>query len=174
MIGIVSGTNRREALSPKIAEYYKQLLDSEGAATEIIDLRDLPEDFAFSALYDQKGKNPEFQEFQERVNRCEKYVFIVPEYNGSFPGVLKAFIDGLQYPKSFKGKKAAIVGLSSGSQGAALGMSHLVDIFNYLGMHVLARRPRLSNLESSFQNGEFSNKSYGDQLKQQAKELNSF
>ena len=59
MIGIVSGTNRREALSPKIAEYYKQLLDSEGAATEIIDLRDLPEDFAFSALYDQKGKNPE-------------------------------------------------------------------------------------------------------------------
>ena len=40
-------------------------------------------------------------------------------------------------------KKAALVGISSGVQGAGLALSHLTDIFNYCGMHVLAQKPKL-------------------------------
>ena len=74
----------------------------------------------------------------EKIQSCDKFVFVVPEYNGSFPGVFKAFVDGLKYPASFKDKKCALVGISSGTQGGALALSHLTDIFNYLGMNVLA------------------------------------
>ena len=39
------------------------------------------------------------------MSQSEKFVFIVPEYNGSFPGVLKTFIDGLAFPDTFEQKK---------------------------------------------------------------------
>ena len=41
----------------------------------------------------------------------------MPQYNGSFPGVFKAFIDGYAYPNVFKGDKAALVGVSKGFRG---------------------------------------------------------
>ena len=66
-----------------------------------------------------------------------KLVIIVPEYNASFPGVLKAFIDGLTYPGGIQGKKAALVGLSGGGQGGLLAMTHLTDVLMYLGTTVL-------------------------------------
>ncbi len=174
MISIISGTNRNNATSLEVAGYYMGLLQELGQDCRVIDLNQLPRDFAFSALYDEHGNNPEFNRFQEMVDESSKFVFIVPEYNGSFPGVLKTFIDGLKIPGSFKGKKAAIVGLSSGTQGAALAMSHLVDILNYLGAHVLAKRPRLSKLDESFDGREFSDDYYSRILKAQAEELIDF
>jgi chromate reductase, NAD(P)H dehydrogenase (quinone) len=161
-------------MSAKICHYYEKILSGMGEECQFIDLNLLPVDFIFSCLYENAGKNPDFFSFQEKVTASNKFIFIVPEYNGSFPGVLKAFIDGLKFPDSFKGKKAAIVGLSAGNQGAALAMSHLVDILNFLGMHVLAKRPRLTNMENSFSEGEFQNKYYSKMLNEQAKELISF
>ncbi len=171
MITVISSTNRNNALSLQIAEYYLQLLKEKGADCQLLDLRDLPVDFIETALYDNKGNNPEFNVFQDKILKSEKLVFIIPEYNGSFPGVLKAFIDGLAFPKSFKGKKAAVVGISAGDQGAALAMSHLVDILNYLGVHVLAKRPRLPNADNEFEDGTFSNPRYDQRLRQQVEEL---
>ena len=108
------------------------------------------------------------------MKSSEKFVFIVPEYNGSFPGVLKAFIDGLEYPGTFRGKKCALVGLSSGVQGAGLALSHLTDIFNYCGMHVLALKPKLARIEANMEDTKITNQLYNDLLKEQALSLLSF
>jgi len=149
---IVSSTNRKGANSFLIGTIYKNLLIQKGITAQIIDLEKLPPDFVFSALYDNANKNAVFNTFQEIITNSQKLIFIVPEYNGSFPGVLKAFIDGLDYPNSFKNKKAALVGHSSGTQGSALALSHLTDIFNYLGMHVYAMKPRLLQIEKHLDN----------------------
>lgn len=146
---IISSTNRKGALSYQLAWVYKKLMAEAGIEANLIDLEQLPPDFIFTALYDNSKKNQVFNEFQRVISDSQKFVFIVPEYNGSFPGVLKSFIDGLEYPASFKNKKAALVGISSGNQGSALALSHLTDIFNYLGMHVLAHKPRLMRIESN-------------------------
>ena len=171
---IISGTNRKEALSPLCAEAYAQIANSEGIETEIIDLRDLPVDFTASALYGNAGKNEDFNAMREKMKLAEKFVFIVPEYNGSFPGVLMSFIDGLQYPDTFTGKKAAMIGVSSGMLGSTHAMSHLTDILNYCGTHVLARKPRLTSISKSFEGGKFTNESYLDQMKKQIRELINF
>jgi chromate reductase len=81
-------------------------------------------------------------------------VFIVPEYNGSFPGVLKVFIDGLNFPNSFIHKKTAIVGISDGVQGGAIALSHLTDIFHYLGLNVLAQKVKIPFLKKNFVDGK--------------------
>ncbi len=154
MISIVVGTNRQNAVSKQIAQYYKNLFENEEIEAQVIDLELLPHDFTFSSLYQNSGKNQDFNALRQMVESSEKFVFIVPEYNGSFPGVLKAFIDGLSYPNALIHKKAALVGISDGVQGGALALSHLTDVFHYLGLHVLAQRVKIPFLKKNFVNGK--------------------
>ncbi|MCK5639117.1 MAG: NAD(P)H-dependent oxidoreductase, partial [Flavobacteriaceae bacterium] len=163
-----------KALSPTVASSYAQLAKNAGIEAEIIDLRNLPHDFTISALYDKSGKHPEFNKLREKMKEANKFVFIVPEYNGSFPGVLKAFIDGLDFPDTFTGKKAALVGISAGMLGSSHAMSHLTDILNYCGTHVLARKPRLTRISGYLENGKLTHEPYIGQLQKQIQELINF
>ncbi|MCE7994415.1 MAG: NAD(P)H-dependent oxidoreductase [Roseivirga sp.] len=174
MITIVVGTNRKNSVSRQVADYYKSILDNKGATSQVVDLVDLPGDFPTSALYEENGNNSDFNTIREKVQSAEKLVFVVPEYNGSFPGVLKAFIDGLKYPEGLRDKKSALIGLSSGVQGGVFAMSHLTDIFNYLGMHVLALKPKLAGIEQNFSEGKVTNNLYNQLLNDQAEKLISF
>lgn len=174
MISIISATNRPNSRSIRIAEYYQKLLTSKGVESVIIDLAQLPEDFVFSALYHNVRKNEAFNSFIEQINKSEKFVFIVPEYNGSFPGVLKAFIDGLDFPASFKNKKAALVGISSGIMAGALALSHLTDILNYLGLHILAIKPRLPRIQHLLVDGKINDTFLETLMNEQAESLIAF
>ncbi|SMD32739.1 NAD(P)H-dependent FMN reductase [Reichenbachiella faecimaris] len=173
MITIISSTNRKNSVSKKLAHIYQGILEDKKIETEMIYLDELPEDFIATALYDQSGKNKLFNTFREKMLRAEKMVFIVPEYNGSFPGVLKAFIDGLAFPNTFRDKKAALVGISSGVQGAGLALSHLTDIFNYCGTHVLAQKPKLSRIEENLTENNLS-ELYHSLLEEQVDKLLRF
>lgn len=173
-IVIIAGTNRNDSVSAQVAAYYKNILADLGQEAVILDLKELPADFISTALYEKAGKNKSFNTFRNTVLRSEKFVFIVPEYNGSFPGVLKAFIDGLEYPDSLKNKKCALVGLSSGIQGAGLALSHLTDILNYCGTHVLALKVKLAFIDKYFSDGDITNDIYRDLLASQARDLIEF
>ncbi len=174
MIKIILGTNRKNSVSKLIALQYQQILKEKGADSEILELEDLPADFIETALYENNGKNEEFNQFHQRVSQGKKFVFIVPEYNGSFPGVLKTFIDGMTYPNNFRNKKAALVGLSSGIGGGGIALSHLTDIFHYLGMHVLALKPKLAKIEQNMSDNLLTNKLYLELLHTQAEMLLEF
>ncbi|MDX2306579.1 MAG: NAD(P)H-dependent oxidoreductase [Microscillaceae bacterium] len=174
MIIIISCTNRKQSVSKKVSLYYQQLLTERGVNSRILDLEGLPIDFIHSALYENSGKNPAFNQYQEIIDAHEKFVFVVPEYNGSFPGVLKTFIDGLRYPDSFRNKKAALVGLSSGMQGGALALSHLNDILSYLGTDVLGLRVKLHQIGANLENGRISNKIFNQFIEQQIQKLLDF
>ncbi|MBV6646109.1 MAG: NAD(P)H-dependent oxidoreductase [Cyclobacteriaceae bacterium] len=175
MISIICSTNRTNAVSKTISRIYQDILAKENAESILIDLADLPGDFIISALYENSGKNPAFNPIRQQMKKSEKFVFIVPEYNGSFPGVLKAFIDGLEFPSTFCHKKCALVGLSSGVQGGGLALSHLTDIFNYCGMHVLANKPKLAQIEDHLSSeGYIKSEGYQKRLEKQAKELIQF
>lgn len=174
MITIVSSTNRKNSNTAIIAGIYQELLKKEGEASEIIHLTDMPADFISSALYEFGGKNLQFNEVRDKMMKAQKFVFIMPEYNGSFPGVLKAFIDGLKFPDTFTGKKCAMVGLSSGIQGAVLAMSHMTDIMNYCGTSVLSQKPKLSGIEKHLDGGKLTNPLYIQLLKDQIRAFIKF
>ncbi len=173
-ITVIASTNRNDSMSNQIALLYKKMLKEKGVEAGLINLGDLPDDFAFSALYENAGKNGDFNTFRTIMAESEKFVFIVPEYNGSFPGVLKTFIDGLKFPDTFTDKKCALVGISAGVQGAGLALSHLTDIFNYCGTQVLAQKPKLARIESHFENGAITNPLYAELLDDQVTRLINF
>lgn len=174
MITVIAGTNRIGSLTLQIAHLYKQLLTESGAQANILDLSQLPRDFAFSALYDNGGKNPDFTAFHQQAAQSEKLVFIIPEYNGSFPGVLKTFLDGMPYPNPWKHRKAALVGLSSGPQGGAPALSHFTDVLHYLGIHVLAHRVKMPFIEKHMTDNRLHNENYLRQLNNQISHLLAF
>ena len=166
-IVVVSGTNNKNALTAQVADYYATLLHKRGCGNQVLKLADLPADFTVSALYENNGKNAAFNHLRVIMETAQKYVFIIPEYNGSFPGVFKAFIDGLKFPDTFSGKKCAMVGVSKGPQGGGFAMSHLTDIFHYLKMHVYPLKPRLSNIRDSQLATVLANVQYTQLLEEQ-------
>ena len=175
MIAVISGTNRPRSTTRRVADFYLQYLAAHHAPATLVDLADLPADFTTTALYGNVGQNPAFNALAARAAAASKLVFIVPEYNYSFPGVLKAFIDGLPYPGGIRYKKAALVGLAAGAQGGAVALSHLTDVLHYLGTTVLPVQPRLAFINQHFsREGEFTQPLYAQLLAEQAQALLAF
>lgn len=168
---IVVGTNRKDANSRTVAAYYQRLLRDMGEPSRFLDLIDLPPDFLSTALYENNGKNQAFNDLRQLLETHDRFVFVVPEYNCSFPGVLKAFIDGLDYPSKLAGKKAALVGVSTGMQGGALAISHFTDILHYMDMKVLSTKPTLAFVHEHLKDTEITHPVYRQLLEQQAEEL---
>lgn len=155
-----------------MADFYATLLDELGAAYQFLDLVDLPADFLNEALYHKAGQHEAFNRLIAPLDQSEKLVIFAPEYNCSIPGALKAFIDGLPYPGGIRGKQAALVSLSSGSQGGSLALSHLTDILFYLGTAVLPQRVRLPHINQHLsKEGEITDPLLRQVLREQAEAL---
>lgn len=131
---IISGTNRPGNLSIGVARQYAQLLKAGGIDSNLFSLESLPEDFLSSDLYGNRSQS--FQEINQQILSTPHLLFVVPEYNGSIPGILKLFIDACDYPQSFRNKEVWMVGLSAGRSGNRVGCLHLRDIMNFLGSTV--------------------------------------
>ncbi len=77
----------------------------------------------------------------------KKFIFIVPEYNGSYPGVLKALIDNSDIRKVWNFKKALLTGVATGRAGNLRGMDHLSDTLHYLKMTVFYNKLPISVID---------------------------
>ncbi|MCB0761555.1 MAG: NAD(P)H-dependent oxidoreductase [Flavobacteriales bacterium] len=146
MITIVCGTNRPNSNSHKIAAFYSAELEKQGVEWSYVQLEDLPRDFLFADMFGNRTGYMQ-QLIDEKIQPASKFVFVIPEYNGGFPGVLKAFTDSIP-PAMFHGKKAGLVGLSSGHTGSLRGMDQFSNVLNYLRVNVLFSKPKLSHVES--------------------------
>lgn len=147
---IISGTNRLGSNSLKVAEYYKKELNKKGEDWQVLSLTDLPHDILFTDLYGKRSTA--FAPIQELVAKAQKFVFIIPEYNGSYPGVLKTFIDACAYPVSFYHKKAALVGVSTGKYGNIRGVDHFTGVCNYMRMHVMPLKIHIPSIQGELNN----------------------
>jgi len=144
MVTIIASTNRPNSSTLKVAKYYQARLKEKGLETNLFSLMDLPADLISTDLY---GKRSEaFKPIQEMIHQTEKFLFVIPEYNGSFPGVLKVLIDACDFPGSFYEKKAALVGVSSGKYGNIRGIDHFNGVCGYVHLHVLPLRIHIANI----------------------------
>lgn len=135
MTTIIAGTNRLESHTLKLAVYYQKRLKEKGLDTGLLSLADLPGSLIHADMYGKESA--EFKPFQDIIDHTDKFLFVIPEYNGSFPGILKLFIDSCRYPGSFSGKKAALLGLSTGKYGNVRGVDHFTSVCHYMNLHIL-------------------------------------
>ncbi len=144
MIQVISGTNRPGSRSRVLSDLIANLYRTEGEACEVLDLCELPWAELNGSYYDQP--KPESLRSQiEKVNRADGLVLVVAEYNGSFPGALKHFIDHWEYPKSFEFRPVSFVGLG-GRFGGLRAVEHLQQVFGYRNAFIYPERLFIQNI----------------------------
>jgi chromate reductase, NAD(P)H dehydrogenase (quinone) len=134
MITVISGTNKKGSLTRLIAQNYLQRIRNAGAEAKLLALDEVDYSFVSSAMFSTRpAAVTAIQE--EYFNGASVFVFVVPEYNGSFPGILKLLIDAFDVKAAFENKKAALVGVATGRAGNLRGLDHLTGILHH--MHVM-------------------------------------
>ena len=173
MITVISGTNRPSSNTRKVAGLVHGLLEKNGEETVLLDLAELPAEIFADSAYASKPES--FASFQDAVISTDGVLTVVPEYNGSFPGVLKYFIDMLRFPESLYEKPAAFVGLSAGRWGGVRAVEQLEMVFQYRHAHLFGRRCFIPGINNALDDtGHFEDPETVDRLHKTALDFAAF
>lgn len=141
---IISGTNRKDSNTYKIARQYQQALADKHIPSQLLSLETV----------DLSSRNEGYKLMEkDSLIPSAKFIFISPEYNGSIPGVLKTLLDLSDYKKVWWGKKALLTGVSTGRSGNVRGMEHLTSILNYMKVVVHPNKLPISSVDKLLNGG---------------------
>ncbi len=136
-IGIVVGSIRTASINKKLALAITKLAPKE-FSFKFLAIDDLP-------LYNQDhdaSPHDNVKRLKAEIAASHGLLFVTPEYNRSIPGVLKNALDHASRPygqSAWKGKPAAVIGISPGMTGTALAQQHLRNILAYLDIPTLGQ-----------------------------------
>jgi chromate reductase, NAD(P)H dehydrogenase (quinone) len=134
MITIISGTNR-DNNTKRVAREYQRFLKEKNIDSLLLAL-------------DEKTvfvRDDDFIKMEkEYLEPASKFIIIMPEYNGSYPGILKLMMDNTDISKVWWHKKVLLTGVSTGRAGNLRGMDHLTGSLLYLKMIVHPNRLPIS------------------------------
>jgi NAD(P)H-dependent FMN reductase len=126
-IPVLLGTVRQGRSSAHAARFVMARLASRlGVETELIDIAALP------LRTNDAGEATKDATLSAQLTRADGLVIVSPEYNHSFPGLLKHVLDG--YLKEYIHKAAGVVGVSAGTFGGARGIQGLLPVLRELGL----------------------------------------
>ena len=126
-IPLVLGTARQGRESEHAARFvFEQTKKRAGVETELIDVRTLP------MKLDDAGEQMKDPKFSATIDRCDALIIVTPEYNHSFPGLLKHALD--MNLKEYIHKAVGICGVSAGSFGGARVIENLLPVMRELGL----------------------------------------
>lgn len=149
-LGIIVGSLRRDSWNRRVAEKVAALLP-DSVEARFIDISKLP----FYNEDDDKQTPPaSYVEFRKELDECDGFLFATPEYNRSFPGLIKNAIDvgSRPYGKSkWNGKPAALISASPGTFGGIASSLQLQQTLGFLNLKML-RQPEvaLSHIHKAF------------------------
>jgi chromate reductase, NAD(P)H dehydrogenase (quinone) len=163
MYTIISGTNRHGSNTLKVAREYQHFLKNKGIDATLLSLENinlLSRDAAFHRIEN------------EIIKPTTHFIFIAPEYNGSFPGILKMLFDNSSSHAIWWNKKALLAGVSTGRAGNLRGMEHLAGVLNYLRVTVYPNLLPISIVNKLMdENGRFTDTASIDVINKQLDEF---
>lgn len=121
-IALIYGSTREGRLCDKIALWASaQIARHPEFALEVIDPKAL--DLTYRH---EKTDQPAVMDLKQRIDRADAYVVVTPEYNHSYPAVLKFIIDSAY--DEWRAKPVAFVSYG-GSAGGVRAVEHLRTVF---------------------------------------------
>ncbi|MEX1212328.1 MAG: NAD(P)H-dependent oxidoreductase [Balneolaceae bacterium] len=128
-LSILSCTDRPDANAHRIAESLEPLYRDFGADVHRHSLCEFPHADVVGGTYG--STLPSVEAYNREVMDADSYLWIVPEYNGGFPGILKLFFDYLPFPEALNRKPIALIGEADGRFGAMRPVEQLQDLLIY-------------------------------------------
>jgi NAD(P)H-dependent FMN reductase len=142
-IPVILGTTRKGRMSAHVARFMVgQIERRQGVATELIDIGEIP------MPIDDAGDGVKDGAFSEKMARADALVIVTPEYNHSFPGLLKHVLDTCL--KEYIHKAAGIVGVSAGPFGGVRAIQDFLPVIRELGMVNIFWDVNFGNVASVF------------------------
>jgi NAD(P)H-dependent FMN reductase len=126
-IPVILGTTRKGRMSANVAGFIVgQIENRNGVVTDLIDISKVP------MPLDDAGEGIKDPAFAQKMMMADALVIVTPEYNHSFPGLLKHVLDSCL--KEYIHKAAGIVGVSAGPFGGIRAIQDLLPVIRELGL----------------------------------------
>src|SRR2546423_12219016 len=126
-IPVILGTARQGRESEHAARFvFEQIKKRAGVETEFIDVRSLP------MKLDDAGEQMKDPKFASTIERCDALLIVTPEYNHSYPGLLKHALD--MCLEEYIHKAVGICGVSAGPFGGPRVIEALLPVMRELGL----------------------------------------
>ena len=147
----------------KVAKEYQRILKEKSIDSVLLSLEGV----------NLLTRDAEFEKIEnELIIPTNNYIFISPEYNGSFPGALKLLFDTGKSHALWWHKKALLTGVSTGRAGNLRGMDHLAGVLNHVKVTVLPNQLPISSVDKLMDDeGHFTDKGTIKAINQQLDEF---
>jgi chromate reductase len=131
----ISGSLRKASFNTALLRAAQQEAPAD-VSIEIYDYSDIP---LYNGDVEAAGFPATAQRLKDRVLKADAIIFAVPEYNYSFPGVLKNAIDWASRPygKSAWANKPVALVSTGGGLGASRAQYQIRQVLASQGMHIL-------------------------------------
>jgi NAD(P)H-dependent FMN reductase len=124
---VIIGTPRQGRLTEPAANFvFGEMSKRNDIETELIDIRKIP------VAMDDAGEALKDSQFSAKVALADGLILVVPEYNHSFPGLLKHVLD--TNLKEYVHKAVGVCGVSAGPFGGARMIQSLLPVLRELGL----------------------------------------
>ncbi len=166
IITIIVGTNAESGTTRAVAATYENLLNERKVPHQLCDLKDIPRDIISPDMY--YNRSADFVKFQEQyLVPTDKYIIVIPEYNGGIPGIFKLMMDCSDITKSWWGKQACLTGVSAGRSGNLRGLDTLTNYLNYLKVDVFKNKIPISKVDELVKDGKLTDQGTIDVISEQ-------
>ncbi|WP_439490402.1 NADPH-dependent FMN reductase [Algoriphagus sp.] len=147
-IVILAGSARRDRKSFNVCVHLEKLLSGLGIEVDLLD----PVKTPLPVFDDFADGNPAVTQAVEkmgkRLENADAMVFVTPEYNGSFSGVLKNTLD--YFWAEFSEKPIGVAAVSSGKMGGINASTQLQHVILSLGAYPLPIKLLVPDVDNTF------------------------
>ncbi len=154
---VFAGSNRSDSLNKKLARFAAEELRRAGVEVTAADLVDFPLPLYDGDLEAEAGRPENAWALKRLVRDHDALVIASPEYNGSFPALVKNTLDWISRPEpgerpseAFRNKTAALLSASPSGSGGRRGLRHLRELMQNLGVSVIAAEVALARASDAF------------------------
>ena len=135
-VAVITGSLRRDSINQKLTRALQKLAEGR-LQFHSLHIGDLPH-----YNEDLWANPPEpVLRMKDRIEHSDAVLAVTPEYNRSYPGIIKNAIDWGSRPvgeNSWRGKPAAVTGTSAGKISSALAQARLKNDMLHVGMVVMS------------------------------------
>ena len=153
-----ASSTRRESFNKKLVAIAAQGAREAGAEVTLIDLKDFPLPLFDQDLEAEQGMPENGKKLKKLFIDHDGLLIASPEYNSSFPAVLKNAIDWVSRPApgepslvAFRGKVATLMSASPGALGGLRGLVHVRSLLGNIGVIVLPDQIAVAKAHEAFQ-----------------------
>ena len=161
----IVGSNRKDSFNLQLAKVTEDLIKNDAKVT-YLNFKDVP----FINQDEEYPAPKSVKKIRDEVDKADALWFFTPEYNHSFPGLVKNLVDWLSrpiIPFDFAGKtpiKEKVIALSgaAGASGSAFSQEALTNLLTFVGAKVIEKKTLKKLTQNEFRSNKLEE---SDELK---------